>query len=558
MNPRPFATLVAVVLLAATWPARSEKVWTNNLSGFWSDGTNWTGHTPPDITSFIRITNDLTKTVTIDALTPATELTVQQLWLNAPPGATNTLLLTDAGTNNPLVFQTGLDLADGADLHLTNSAMLLQLTNDHVDIDGRLTLDSGWINFGDTTVTARVGRATSGVLTINGGDVFVGTMTVGGLTNSSGAVNMTGGTLNVSSLLSIGRNPGTTGSLSMFGGQLSVLNDDTRVGDSGIGQMILSNATATLTNLQVGHDPLSSGTFTIGTGGAIQLLSDTTIARLNGSTGLVTIAGGHVSADGQQIYVGRGGQGQMNLSGGTVQADELLVAADTTNSVGGSGVLNIANGNLLIASSLLVGSVTFSTGQVFITGGTIIVTNAGSSAFVNPASGSISLSAATLTVDHLLITNPAGTFIFAGGTVNTRNTTVANGAPFVVGDGVSAAVLHLNGGTHSFANGLVISSNATLSGCGTVIGAIINHGLIATNCNTQVRPNIVAVGRTGTTATVTCSSVSGQVYTLQYKNALTDPTWTPITPGTSGTGANLRLVDPAATAPTRFYRVSAQ
>src|SRR5579859_345390 len=77
------------LLLLVCDPSYAEKVWTNSLSGLWRDGTNWTGHTAPDINSFIEITNDLTKTVTIDSLTDPTNLTVQKLRLNAPPGATN-------------------------------------------------------------------------------------------------------------------------------------------------------------------------------------------------------------------------------------------------------------------------------------------------------------------------------------------------------------------------------------------------------------------------------------------------------------------------------------
>src|SRR5437868_12730385 len=103
-----------LLLLASSLPARAEKIWTNSASGLWSDGLNWSGHTPPDITAFIRITNDNTKTITIDASTLPANLTVQSLLLNAPPGATNTLLLSSVGIANPLVFQTGLELQDGA------------------------------------------------------------------------------------------------------------------------------------------------------------------------------------------------------------------------------------------------------------------------------------------------------------------------------------------------------------------------------------------------------------------------------------------------------------
>ena len=156
-------TLALLSFYGSVTPSRAEKIWTNNASGLWSDGLNWSGHTPPDITSFIEITNDNTKTITVDVSATAASLTVQKLTLGAPPGATNTLLLSEVGTNNPLTFQTGLEMVDGADLRITNSAVVMQLTNDHVNIDGNLTLDGGFIFFGYSTLIARVGRVTCGV-----------------------------------------------------------------------------------------------------------------------------------------------------------------------------------------------------------------------------------------------------------------------------------------------------------------------------------------------------------------------------------------------------------
>ena len=481
----------SIFFVLITSPASAEKVWTNSLSGFWRDGTNWTGHAPPDITSFIQITNDLNKIVTIDSLTPATELTVQMLTLNAPPGATNTLLLSNLTTNNPLIFQTGLEMEDGAALVISNSALAVQLTNDHVNLDGSLTLDGGSIDFGDMSVTTRVGRATSGVLTINSGVMSAGTMTVGGLTNSTGTVNVNGGTLAVMGLLSVGRNQSTVGTFFLLGGQLNVLNDDTRVGESGLGYMTISNATAVVTNLQVGHDPLSAGTLTLGSGALVQALSDVSIARFGGSTGLVSVVGGQLQANGNSIFVGRGGAGELDLTSGNIQAPALLVAADTTNSVGATGMLAITGGNLIASSTVWIGSASYSTGQVLMSGGWLIVTNGGTNALLGIPSGSLVMNAGMITADRLLLTNKAGQFAFNGGALDTKSTTVANGAPFVVGDGVTPATLHLSGGTHSFANGLVISSNATLNGCGTIIGSIINNGTIATNCGSTATPPII-------------------------------------------------------------------
>src|SRR5258708_29597860 len=191
-QPKSFCKLCALLLLTILPQAYGQKVWTDPVSGLWRDTNNWSGHTLPDINSFVQILTNASVTVTIDALTDPTNLTVQSVTLGAPAGATNTVLLSNVGTNNPLVLQTGLTLTDGAALRLTNSALLLQLTNDHVNIDGSFTLDSGSIDFGDITVTARVGRATSGTFTINSGLVSAGAVTVGGLTNSSGVLNLNG------------------------------------------------------------------------------------------------------------------------------------------------------------------------------------------------------------------------------------------------------------------------------------------------------------------------------------------------------------------------------
>src|SRR5262249_22708060 len=155
-----------------------------------------------------------------------------------------------------------------------------------------------FIDFGDQSVTTRVGRASSGLLTINSGIMSAGTMTVGGLTNSTGTVNVNGGNLKNAGVLSVGRNFSTVCTFTLMGSQLTVSNDDTRIGDSGIGSMTVSNSTAIVTNLQVGRDALSAGTLSIGTGGSVQVLSDVSIARFGGCTGLVAVAGGQMLANG--------------------------------------------------------------------------------------------------------------------------------------------------------------------------------------------------------------------------------------------------------------------
>src|SRR6266581_1025019 len=263
--------------------------------------------------------------------------------------------------------------------------------------------------------------------------------------------------------------------------------------------MIVSNATATLTNLVIGRDPLSAGTLTLQNGGVVVLSNDLTIVRFSGSTGIVTVAGGQLMASSMKILVGREGAAQMTISGGGVQASRLLVAANPTNTVSGS--FSMSGGDLSLSSELLVGSLSLATGEILITGGAITATNSTGAGDVSVPSGNLTLNGGTITTDSLLLTNSAGRMVFNGGVLSTRGTTVANGSPFVVGDGSSAATFNLLGGTHSFANGLIISSNATLTGCGTIIGSIINHGTISTNCGGGTVPPSITMQPTSLTVT---------------------------------------------------------
>lgn len=641
ISPRGFFSSAVLLFLTFTTPVYAVKVWTNSLSGFWQERTNWLQQSAPDINSSVQITNDVSKTIILNELTPITNLSIVSLLLNAPPGVTNTLLLSNVGVTNPLTMNTGLELQDGAALRITNSALLCQLTNDHVNIDGSMTLDSGLIDFGDTTVTARVGRATSGFMTVNGGLVSAGAVTVGGLTNSTGTLTINGGQLNVSSFLSIGRNPSTVGTFSMAGGQLNVLNDDTKVGDGGIGQMTISNATAVLTNLAVGHDSSSSGTLTIQDGALLLLSNNIVLATSIQSTGAVLMTGGRISAPGQKIRVGAQGQGQFTLSAGAIDIGDFLICADPAATA--SGVFTMTGGSVNLSSSLVVGSFLNSPGQFTMSGGDLKVTNSTATAMLGIANGSMTMNAGTIASDNLTVTNTTGQLLFNGGTLSTKATIIANGAPFVVGDGSSVATLYLNGGTHFFANGLVISSNAVLSGCGTIIGSMVNHGIISTNCGSIVPPGITTppqsqavaqgsnfafavtasgtlplsyqwrfagtnltgatastynytnaqvaeagsytviitnsagaitsppavlqvvirmpvtlLGRSGTTNMLSFPSALGTSYTLQFKNSLTDTTWTDIPPSTNGTGNAILLRDPTANSASRFYRLRLQ
>ena len=68
-------------------------------------------------------------------------------------------------------------------------------------------------------------------------------------------------------------------------------------------------------------------------------------------------------------------------------------------------------------------------------------------------------------------------------------------------------------------------------------------------------PSITGILATSANISVTFQSVTGLNYTLEYKNLLTDPSWTILSPSTPGTGGPLTLHDTNEPPALRFYRV---
>jgi hypothetical protein len=109
--------------------------------------------------------------------------------------------------------------------------------------------------------------------------------------------------------------------------------------------------------------------------------------------------------------------------------------------------------------------------------------NVGNNATLTVRRGELKLGGtATLTLDSLVANGGNATLnkvTFNGGTLNTKATDINNATLFTVGNGTSAAALVLNGGSHSFANGLAVSAGATLGGNGTIGGATTINGILS-------------------------------------------------------------------------------
>jgi hypothetical protein len=545
--------------------------WINPGDGLWMDGANWSTGGPPDSgLGATLINNANTKTITVDALTPPANLTINNLTIAGSNTTTNSLLLSNLGVNNPLTLLNGseLKITQGGALVVTNSSLVLtgsfgQGFNLYA---GTATLESGSIRVvedPDTTnitLLVRVGRTNAAEMTIRGGVMEAGTVLVAETPfsqfSSQGTVRITGGLLSLSSELSIAEGTRGTGLVEVAGGQLQIVNNQTnitRVGNYGVGQMIVSNATAIIGNMSVARHDGARGTLTIRTNGLLRLSDDLSIGRFSGATGGVFVADGQLTVVDHVIWVGREGAGQLVVSNGLVQAIGLNLAAVSTNTA--SGTVSLLGGRMVLSSNLVAGSASDSLAQMSIDGGGLCVTNAAAAAEMDLLSGTLTFNAGAVTVDVLRLANASGDFRFNGGTLLTKSTTVSNGRPFQVGDGSHAATLELMGGIHSFADGLIISSNATLKACGTIVGAITNYGTILTNCAAvPSAPILTNVVLSAASVSFSFSSQTGFNYFVEYKSRLDAALWTPLRTE-AGTGGNIPVSDPIGPDPIRFYRV---
>jgi hypothetical protein len=71
-----------------------------------------------------------------------------------------------------------------------------------------------------------------------------------------------------------------------------------------------------------------------------------------------------------------------------------------------------------------------------------------------------------------------------------------------------------------------------------------------------VSPTLGSIEISATNVAVSFQSLIGLNYTLQFKNSVTDPSWTSVTTATPGTGGILTLYDTNGLPPLRFYRVN--
>jgi T5SS/PEP-CTERM-associated repeat protein len=194
--------------------------------------------------------------------------------------------------------------------------------------------------------------------------------------------------------------------------------------------------------------------------------------------------------------------------------------------------------------------------RLVVDGGTLRVTNVSLNGTLDVRRGTNVLNAGLVEADRLLATNAQGFFELNGGTLRTAGTTINNGRAFTVGTGTSTATFQLLGGTHSFANFLVLGNNTSLTGNGTVtgtpiimVGSTLSPGASIGVLHFNTPPllqgtTLMEISKNGTTLTNDQIGVTG---TLTYGGTLTV---TKLGPTALAAGDNFKLFDATSYAGT--------
>lgn len=501
---RKSVSLLAIVGAIAQLSSNAQTIWTAG-SGDWNNSLNWSAGLP-NITSAVLITNGGSKVITISAATPVNVRAARRMDLLAPSGDTNTLSLDNLGVD-PFQLANSFALDVGSRLELSNSVMVL----DGVDggsfnqFAGTIVIAGGGLVTTNSDPLAangqpglRIGRSGVGRATIYSGMISASDeLVVGDLGGANGTLIQSNGLVQSFGILYIADNPAAVGLVEVHGGTLISTNDTARLGDDGNGTLSQYGGLVLMDGASVGRGSNAVGRVNV-RGGLMQPGS-LSLGRFATAQGNLEVSGGTLDMSGSTLYVGREGSGTAVFSNGIARVETVIVAASNT------------------------------------------------------ATGTLQLRGGSLTAGQLLATRPSAQLQFNSGTlVVTQSTTVANGAAFVVGNGSQIATLQLDGGNHSFANGLTLSSNAVLKGSGTVTGTIT---VLPGGSNQLGVPAglTLALGFIGGKFRFSFPSATGKFYDVFARTNLATTNWT-LQTTLSGTGAVLTYTN-NSTNPARLFRV---
>ena len=476
------AAALAIPALAATSFA-GDFVFTGTTSTDYNTGTNWDQGTVPGPGDRADIAGGLTAT------------------LNSAAPAVNTFYL-GANTDGPAGLPTTGD--DGAHSNTNGNGTLNQT-------GGSLVVNT-WASIGEASVGANVGAGmynlSGGSFTLHGNDnIAVGQ-------GGAGAFNVSGSsTVQIDSVMNIGRWSGTDttkpGNNAQGRGNGTVLL-------SGTSTTTINGGTSGTESLAIGR--YGDGVLTLQDNAVLNAAKDISIAFGSSATGVLNQTGGTLNQTGGWFFLGHdggGATGTYNLSGGTVNiAGRFLDGAGagstgTVNQTGGTinvGTPGPATGNedLTIADN--------GNGNYNISGGTI---NANQTLYVNDwndgngklnVSGTAVVNASDLVVSRNDPNGSAasqGLVTQTGGTVNVAGHTTLGIDPGNNSDGHTLGTYVLSGGTLNLGtNGMQLGGTGQGTAAHTGATGIFN-----------MQGGVLDAHSTGITIGTGAGSTSAFVYT---------------------------------------------
>jgi hypothetical protein len=376
-------------------------------------------------------------------------------------------------------------------------------------------------------------------------DLYVG-QGLGGL----GTFTLAGGTVNCgaafSSNIFLAASMNSTGTMWITGGQLIATNNmqTMYVGEEGIGQLVVSNGSVAVGNLYCGT--LASGTITIA-GGSFSVMRNSIVA-LGGPnlTGTVSVTSGQLVATNGDFVLGCFGNAPLTVSGGTVVMRSMTISSNYS----ATGSLTIPAGQVTVFDKLVVGDCgTNAIGRITVNGGTLYVTNATHTGYLDLRDGTLTVSAGgVLIADELVMTNTCGLFVRNGGTASFGTLMLATNLS-AVGDGIP------NGWKQQYGLDPLDPNLASedLDGSGFTVLQDYLAGLDPNNPASAFR--ITAITPVGTDIRVYFTSVGGKYYSLQRSDFM-GGAWTAIVTNIPGNDAIQWVKDiGAATRTSAFYQI---
>jgi hypothetical protein len=448
------AAAAALITSAAALRAPADtKIWSAPGDGLWSDPANWSpiGVPAPTDDPLLTPGTNATVLVTYDASVPASSTAIRNLVIDAAAGSLITLGQTanTLGANSEIVGNTGLGV--------------LQIGGDAVHtVSGTAGL----------TLGSAVGS--SGTLVLSGGSLSVATLTTIG-SRGSGAVIQTGGTLATRDMMLAVAN-GSLGTYTLTDG------------------MFLASGTVAIGSTQSTAGP--TGIAIADQSGGMWYLSGTAGGEIVGPQGAVNLTGGtHIISGGLSVLAYNGApsaSATFNVGGSAtlIVSGQMGLAWDGAfNQTGGSssfgsnvisgaqnrGIVNVSGGLFQVTNPASVETVSL----FYQSGGTRLVSN------MFLGKGTYNLSAGTLIVSSsgtigASVTLPA-TFNQTGGTAEFANNlnvsavsvgfpnpafvAISGGSFSVTGGATSLCSIGRNGtGTFSVANALTSFSGSVVLG----------------------------------------------------------------------------------------------